>query len=967
MKTRSLRKILSISLSLLLIFSLLPVSALAAVYGDELKSDGRELAEGTVLSSSVSLGQRGYIRDNYIVYTANESVKPAVVYGSKVCNYGSFSSMAKLLEAKGLHVIGGINGDYYEMASYAPLGIVISEGVLRSSDAGHYAIGFHADGSAIIGQPTLSMSFVSQGEKYPIAMLNKVRSGSGFALFTDEFSYTTKNRSAGTDIILSISEETVLTVNCSFKATVEEIKHSNGAIELPEGRLVLSISDESDPWRLGMLENLEVGQTIDFSISCEDERWESVQNAVGALYKLVSSGEVEEGLEATAHPRTAVGVTADGNTVFYTVDGRQPGFSSGASMVDVAQRMVELGCVEAVLLDGGGSTNLSALYVGDENLTQVNSPSDGYARSVTNYIMLVTEKGKQSGEAERLGIEPRSALLLSGAKMSFNFGAADSAAFATALPKDANVSSDVGSIDMSGNFTAQSFAGTGRVTLASPQLGAVYANVQVITTPDSITISNGSAEISSLSLAPRASVDLSAHAMWGALDVIAQDNCFSWECDKNIGVIDENGVFTAAGYNCSGKITVSAGDKSVSIAVTVSGRPYLLEDFENGTGSFTGSIEVEKDHIKVSRGQASARLDYSLSGGRALLCTSSLRADYAYIHMNIYGDGSGNTLYIGESVAAVLDFTGWRSICVQIQPESALTLSISGSGSGNIWIDHIVCSPDKEADSLAPTLSLSAENGKISASISDNGVLSASSISLKIDSSPIDFAFDQKSGMLSASVPEDGAAHRISLEVSDIYGNRARASITLEPDEYSHPFADMLEHWAEKDVEYLFMLGYIGGYLDGDVRTYEPDTAMTRADFAALLARWLKLDVEDYSDYVLPFDDNDEIPETLLPYVRAVCAEGIIYGISDYGTLRFAPTEPLTRAQAMTMIGRIQSCGYSESELDFSDALEVESWALPYVRTLVAQQVVNGHNDGTLRPNESVTRAEAAKMIAFVI
>ncbi len=40
----------------------------------------------------------------------------------------------------------------------------------------------------------------------------------------------------------------------------------------------------------------------------------------------------------------------------YTIDGRQSGYSIGATLTQVAERMVELGCVTALSLDGGGST-----------------------------------------------------------------------------------------------------------------------------------------------------------------------------------------------------------------------------------------------------------------------------------------------------------------------------------------------------------------------------------------------------------------------------------------------------------------------------------------------------------------------------------------------------------------------------------------------------------------------------------
>ena len=71
----------------------------------------------------------------------------------------------------------------------------------------------------------------------------------------------------------------------------------------------------------------------------------------------------------------------------------------------------------------------------------------------------------------------------------------------------------------------------------------------------------------------------------------------------------------------------------------------------------------------------------------------------------------------------------------------------------------------------------------------------------------------------------------------------------------------------------------------------------------------------------------------------------------------------ITRAEAMTILGRLQAKGYPETALSsFSDAASIPAWAQSHVATLVGLQVVSG-SDGKLRPNDTVTRAEVAKML----
>src|SRR5690606_31231331 len=80
-------------------------------------------------------------------------------------------------------------------------------------------------------------------------------------------------------------------------------------------------------------------------------------NAVGGNERIVRTGQVVAG-DTALHPRTAAGVTADGKLLLFTVDGRNSSHSQGMSTPEVANLLVQYGAVQAVNLDGGGSTTL---------------------------------------------------------------------------------------------------------------------------------------------------------------------------------------------------------------------------------------------------------------------------------------------------------------------------------------------------------------------------------------------------------------------------------------------------------------------------------------------------------------------------------------------------------------------------------------------------------------------------------
>lgn len=561
-------------------------AALASVLGELINGHDTFLGGGMELSKGVYWTGSDYRTENYIEYTPNEAVTPVVVSGSKLCNYGSFSSMANLLEKEGKHVIAGINGDYYVMANYEPLGIVVQNGELWSSDAGNYAVGFKPDGSAVFGKPALSFSVGIAGESIPVNAVNKTRKEAGIVLYTDDYAAKTKNTGEGMDIICAIDGP--LSVNGTVSLTVEQVLLEGGAAEIPAGKAVLSISASLYEETLAKFSALVVGDTLTFTSSAPAQ-WANVSYAIGSLYKLVTNGAAEEGLDNTAAPRTAVGMKADGSVVFYTMDGRQSGHSVGVSMKTLAQRMIELGCTEATIMDGGGSTSLNAIYIGDSSASQINSPSDGAQRSVSNYIMLVTEE-KPTGLASRLAIYPLSTNILAGATTSFSVKAADENGYAAVLPEGVELKADsgIGSIAADGTFTAKA-AGSGTVTAAANGLTSAAVNVRVVESPSILRLylQGSSKTVTSLAVETETKTDLMAQAMDNYVYLISQDTCYKWTVEGNIGSIDENGVFTAGGDTATGSITVSAGEKSLTIPVTVT-RPGYYDDVAKDAWYYDG-------------------------------------------------------------------------------------------------------------------------------------------------------------------------------------------------------------------------------------------------------------------------------------------------------------------------------------------------------------------------------------------
>lgn len=116
-----------------------------------------------------------------------------------------------------------------------------------------------------------------------------------------------------------------------------------------------------------------------------------VFHALSGDRMLIISGEVVGDLNDKAvHPRTAVGLNKNGRWLYIiVVDGRQPFYSQGATLKELARLLKDFGAFNAMSLDGGGS---STMVIEGEHGEPVilNSPIDNYIpgreRPVANHF-----------------------------------------------------------------------------------------------------------------------------------------------------------------------------------------------------------------------------------------------------------------------------------------------------------------------------------------------------------------------------------------------------------------------------------------------------------------------------------------------------------------------------------------------------------------------------------------------------
>jgi exopolysaccharide biosynthesis protein len=122
------------------------------------------------------------------------------------------------------------------------------------------------------------------------------------------------------------------------------------------------------------------------------DSWRKATSVIGGGPQLIKAGRVEitntaenilPSFVSDTHPRTAFAKLKSGQILLVTVDGREPGESVGMSLTMLADLLLEFGAVEAINLDGGGSTTMVIRN------KLVNKPSDATGeRPVSDAILI---------------------------------------------------------------------------------------------------------------------------------------------------------------------------------------------------------------------------------------------------------------------------------------------------------------------------------------------------------------------------------------------------------------------------------------------------------------------------------------------------------------------------------------------------------------------------------------------------
>ncbi|MCE7507125.1 phosphodiester glycosidase family protein [Alloalcanivorax xenomutans] len=589
---------------------------------------------------SLTSGRLNHVRDEGI-FSAEFTTGGSLSLVPLTRSNGQFSFERTTASANhaidnGQNVILAVNADPYNMTQGWNMGLIKKDGVTYTgfSDRNEQAIVVYQDGSpGILEQvPEFTLNVYHNGQL--LEPLGKVH------YFDNASQANTSFSRGGSELELYPAESYRGTVDLTGRSAALIAAEANGvsvvargdgevSVQLPplSGTVVGRVEDRAHyvvPAGHALLVDggaLSAGSRVDIRYETDDPSWDQVESALGAGFGrglLVKDGQLGSNQDEVAvSSRTAFGIRADGSAFFLVVDKPVGSLYDGITQTKLGQIMIGYGAVQAINLDGGGSSTLAARLPGERYTYLVNTPSDGAERVTATKWGLVLNAEQARYDANAVAVYPRELTVMAGAVYRrFRGVGYDSASWEGGgdIPEYGISDASLGLIDSrTGAFKAADADAQGYVVVRVGEQKGV-ARVRVTSTIDEIRFPSEQYAVdsgSSLQLTPLLISD--GDSVHYSNDVISYELDNTDDCALN----PETGVLSVApvqGRSCT--VTATAAGKSASTVVNIGVAPELVTDFEGDTSAFAPggarhkAVNIEKVSDQVFSGNYSMKLSW---------------------------------------------------------------------------------------------------------------------------------------------------------------------------------------------------------------------------------------------------------------------------------------------------------------------------------------------------------------------
>lgn len=339
------------------------------------------VAPGVVLSSIHYADERGPVTGTLLTI---DLANPAI--STRLLTPGTLATaqpLSRMVASSG--AVAAVNGDFFDIDhTSAPYGVAVQDGTLLKGPIYSWtrAVGVGSDGVGRLAEMSLGGALRFGGSIYPLAALNQHNIPvNSIGMYTSAWGSAARGRAV--ECVEQLRE--VVVQNGKVVATSD----TAGAGPIgPDTWVLLGREDAATT-----LDKLNIGDTVEVRYRANTDAAAPFRFALGGKEILLRDGAIQPVDATRAEPRTAVGFSDDGHTMWLaTIDGRQRD-SRGLTLRDLATLMQQVGAVDAINLDGGGSTTMLAREAGAANPAVVNRPSNGVERPVPNGIGIFVKPG----------------------------------------------------------------------------------------------------------------------------------------------------------------------------------------------------------------------------------------------------------------------------------------------------------------------------------------------------------------------------------------------------------------------------------------------------------------------------------------------------------------------------------------------------------------------------------------------
>ena len=320
----------------------------------------------------------------------------------------------------------------------------------------------------------------------------------------------------------------------------------------------------------------------------------------------VNNNGVEDHTSARA-PRSVIGIKEDGTLVLMMNDGRQSPYSAGFTSHEMAQMMLDLGCVDAINCDGGGSATFITERTGTGELSLKSKPSDGSERATLTGIAVIS-KAISDGVFASATLTASSTSVAPHGSTTISVVGADAAGGPATFPEDLTLEladASYGTISESGVFTAGNKIGDAVINAMSN--GEIVGSTTIhVFAPDSIGFEDNGIPISSIRAIAGEAVELPLVGFYNNIPMTlnADDVTFT-VADVGDGTFDNMKFTPNANYKGEKEVTITATlkadpTKTATVTVVVYGKYEVEFNFNDADGSnYRERIEEKKEVTKT--------------------------------------------------------------------------------------------------------------------------------------------------------------------------------------------------------------------------------------------------------------------------------------------------------------------------------------------------------------------------------